>query len=52
MAFVLHEMKAFNMKTVDFSSYTIYEDGRVIPIYPRSFKAVPVQKLWILDIRK
>lgn len=29
MAFVLNEMKAFNMKSVDFDSYTIYEDGRV-----------------------
>lgn len=29
MAFILNEMKAFNMKSVDFGSYTIYEDGRV-----------------------
>lgn len=37
MAFILHEMKAFIMKTVDFGSYTIYEDGRVYSHISKKF---------------
>lgn len=37
MVFISHEMKAVIMKTVDFGSYTIYEDGRVYSHISKKF---------------